>query len=180
MKKKFMIILMLIVVIIMGITLAVYTYATYDETIDAESNCFSIVYTKGQDIGSNENLKKLNIGITYTDGLSTTVKIKTDSSCNNTKGIGVLYLITSEETSDYLIDNNLLNYYVMEGSTNVSSGVVTNKGESIIYENFDITTTEKSITVYIWISGENITEDNLSEVIKTTYKGSISISAESR
>lgn len=88
-------------------------YFTYGETIYAESNCFSIVYTKGQDIGSNENLKKLNIGSTYTDGLSTTVKIKTDSSCNITKGIGVLYLITSEETSDYLIDNNLLNYQVM-------------------------------------------------------------------
>lgn len=180
MKKKIILIIILSILLILGITFAIYTYATYDEVIDAESNCFNIIYTKGVDIGSNENKSKLNIGRTYADGLSTTVKVKVDNSCKITKGMGTIYLYTEDETSDYLIANNLLNYEVLVSNKSVSSGTVTSKGETIIYDNFDVTTSEKSITVYIWLNGETVTEDNLNNVMKATYKGHISARVESR
>lgn len=72
--------------------------------------------------------KKLNIGKTYTDGLSTNVKIKVDNTCNVT-GKGILYLNTTEETSDYLINNNLLNYQVLVGYSKVAEGIVNTKEE---------------------------------------------------
>lgn len=181
-KKKMYIMISGVIVFILlisGITYAAYTWAATGDNIGAEAICFNIDYTKGADIGSNENKEKLNIGKVYTDGLSTTVKMKINSNCNIT-GKGTIYLNTSEETSDYLIDNSMLNYQVLVGTTEVANGVVSQKGSSIIYENFDVTASEKSITVYIWISGENVNDGNLNNVLKAVYKGTVSAKAESR
>lgn len=180
-KRKTLIILgiTLLIIIVLSSTYAVYKWAASNDYINAEAICFDIDYKKGQDIGSNENKEKLNIGSVYTDGLSTTVEMKINSNCDIT-GKGTIYLNTSEETSDYLIDNNILNYEVLVGTTKVSSGVVSNKGQTIIYENFDVTKTNKSITVYIWISGENVNTENVNNVLKAVYKGSISAKVESR
>lgn len=123
--------------------------------------------------------KKLNIGKTYTDGLSTNVKIKVDNTCNVT-GKGILYLNTTEETSDYLINNNLLNYQVLVGYSKVAEGLWIPKRRSIIYDNLDVTTSKKSITVYIWIRVENVTDNNINNVVKTIYSGIISVRVESR
>lgn len=174
--------IILFIILAVGLTYAVYSWATNDienKYIEVNSNCFNIVYTKGANIGSNEKKAELNIGSDYKSGLSTTVKMSIDSTCNIT-GVGTLYLNTSEETSDYLIDNNLLNYQVLVGSSKVADGIVTTKGKSIIYDNFTINSSVKSITVYVWISGENVTQENVDKVVNSIYKGTISSSAESR
>ena len=51
----------------------------------------------------------LSLGSSYKDGLSTTIKIELKPNCA-IGGTGTLYLNTESDTSDYLIDNELLNY----------------------------------------------------------------------
>lgn len=167
----------LFIMLAVGLTYAVYTWTTTDEEnkdLEGSGKCFNIVYTKGANIGSNENLEKIDIGSSYKDGLSTTVKMKIDSSCN-ISGKGTIYLNTTE-VSDILLTNNILNYYVSSGT----KGIVNSRDPIIIYDNFDVTSTEKSITVYLWISGENVDSNNLEEILSSTYKGYITAKVESR
>lgn len=176
-KKKLIGIILgviLLIALVVGITYAVYTFAVNDDIISATSECFDVVYTKGADIGSNENKKTLMIGSDYSKGLSSTIKVKTSSSCTINTGTATLYLTTEDATSDILLTSNVLNYTVLEGSTVLKTGVLTSKGKIPIYENFTVNTTEKSITVYVWISGENITNDNISEILSSSYYGRIS------
>lgn len=175
--------ILLLITLISGGTLAVYTWQTISEDediIEGKSNCFTINYVKGNDIGSNENVEKLTLGSKYTDGLSTTIKIGIAAKCEGITGIGTLYLNTEDDTSDYLIDNKLLNYQVVLGTTKVKSGVINTKNSIPIYEDFTINNTEKSLTVYVWINGANVTEDNLDFVLNSVYKGNITATAESR
>lgn len=167
------------ILLICGITYAIYTWATIDtenKVIEANSTCFNVIYTKGNNIGSNEQLAVLNIGNSYKDGLSTTVKLKMDSNCKTT-GKGTIYLNTTK-ISDIL--QNTLNYEVRYGSSSVAKGTIPGIGTIPIYENFDINTSEKSITVYVWLSGENLDENNIEEILKAEYKGNITASVESR
>ena len=182
-SKIYMIIfsILFVVTIVSGITLAIYTWQTInDDIIEGESTCFDIVYVKGNDIGSNENMEKLVLGNDYLDGLSTTIEMNIDSKCVDISGVGTLYLNTLEETSDYLINNSLLNYQVLVDSSKVSSGVINTKNSIPIYSDFNIDYDVKSITVYVWLNGEKVTNDNLEEVLSSVYKGNITATAESR
>ena len=79
-----------------------------------------------------------------------------------------------------LLENDVLKYQVMEGNTFTASGTIKNTGRIAIYEDFDITTVEKSLTVVVWLDGEPINVDNQEEILSSTYKGSIGLEVESR
>lgn len=132
---------------IVGITYAFLTWRSENISITVSSKCFNILYTKGTDISgaiipSND----------YTGGLSTTIKMNIDSSCD-IKANGKLYLETKSETSNNLFREGLLNYHVVSGNTVVSSGNITEKGEIEI----DLgqltasTSASTSYTLYVWI-----------------------------
>lgn len=183
-KKLFGTILgvVLFVVLIFGVTYAIYTWATTPEDeklVEGNADCFSVVYTKGEDIGSDNSIEEIQIGSTYTDGKSTTIKIKLDSSCKITSGGATLYLNTTE-MSDVLKNNNILNYQVLDGSTSKNSGVISDVGTIPIYENFTVTTSEKNITVYLWINGQYIDNSNVNDILSSIYKGNITAKVESR
>ena len=162
-----------------GITYAVFYWAS-DPTggyVDVTSECFIIDYTKGEDILDG----KLNISYTYKYGLSAAVKAKLSDRCPTIEeGIATIYIDTKDETSDYLITNNLLSYTVFEDGAEVSTGKIANKGLTAVYENASITDTEKEFTVYLWINMKDVTDDNLDGILASTYSGGINMSAEGR
>jgi len=48
-----------------------------------------------------------------------------------------------------------------------------------IYKDIPITTTVKTITVYIWLDGNLVTEQNQNEILSSVYKGHISMDIKS-
>ena len=168
----------LFVILVSGITYAVFGWVSDPNTgyIGGTSECFNISYTKGTDILDGT----LKFGSSYLDGIYTTVSAGLDTNCNIEQGIGTLYLITSTETSDSVL--GLIRYQVLEDGTPVDggSGVITEPGNKAIYTNFNITSDVKEYTVYVWVNISDITDDNLSNIMASSYSGSISMTAESR
>lgn len=176
-KKKILIILGIILgaSLILGTQYAAYRWAyNPSDLIEGPSDCLFIEYQKGNDIGSNENSETLIVTDDYRFGLSSTASIKVKDGCT-ISGNGTLYLTTDDSTSDILLTSGVLNYKVLVDSTSVSSGNITSKGPIIIYDNFTINNTEQKITVYVWISGEFVTYDNIEEITSSLYKGSIGV-----
>ena len=179
--KTFGIILgvILFILLISGITYAAFTWAS-DPTggfVNATSECFRIDYIKGENITDGTLL----FGSSYKDGLSATVKAKLSEDCPTIdKGIATLYVNVKDETSDFLINNNLLRSQVLEDDVEVSSGFITKKGDNEVYTDIEVTDTEKSFTVYIWASRNDITDDNINDIYTSTYNVGIRMSAEGR
>lgn len=188
MKKRQNIILiillvLLIVTILSGVTFAAYTWQTLssqNKEIQGITSCFNVNYVKGDNIGSNENNEILSLGSSYLDGLSTTVKMSLDDSCDIDSGVGIIYLNTDSEIDNYFIDNKLLHYEVLVDSISVNHGIIDTKDSIPIYSNFDVTTDEKKITVYIWLNGELVTNDNWDTIVNLVYRGSITARVDSR
>jgi len=61
-----------------------------------------------------------------------------------------------------------------------ASGTIDSKGQTEIYSNIELTNTEKTFTVYIWISIEDATDSNLNDIMSSTFSASIGMKAESR
>lgn len=181
MKKNIIIIASIIlgITLIIGSTYAVYTWGV-NLKIKGVGNCFDVVYVKGNDIGSNENKKTLMLGSSYTDGLSTTVEVKVKDNCNTIKGKGYLYLNTDSTTSSDLLTSGALKYQVIDGNNISSSGTITTTGKLKILDGFDITRNDKALIIYVWIDGEYVTNDNYTNIIASTYSGSVSMEVESR
>lgn len=183
MKKKNIILLLLIggiIIFLLGITYAYYTFSINLNT-DLTSECFDIIYVKGQDIGSNENSRTLYMSDNFRRGLSSTMNIKVNENCGiASSGKGYLYLNTDSSTSDGLIQSGALCYTILEGLAIIKSGEITGKDKLLIYGDFDITTSDREITVYVWIDANKVTNSNANQIINSNYKGYISARAESR
>ena len=181
MKKKILysvLIVLLIIIVSVGITYAWLSWSG-SVNISGTSECFDVNYVKGQDIGSEESPAKLSLASSYTEGLSTVVKVNLNDTCTILNGTGTLYLNTDSITSNILLTSNVLKYQVLDGTTEITNGVITSTGTLAIYDNIPITNEEKSITVYIWIDGNLVTNDNVNNVLSSIYKGNISMSVES-
>lgn len=181
MKKKILysiLIVLLIIIVSVGITYAWLSWSG-SVNISGTSECFDVNYVKGQDIGSEESPAKLSLASSYTEGLSTVVKVNLNDTCTILNGTGTLYLNTDSITSNILLTSNVLKYQVLDDTTEITNGVITSTGTLAIYDNIPITNEEKSITVYIWIDGNLVTNDNVNDVLSSIYKGNISMSVES-
>lgn len=181
MKKKILysiLIVLLIIIVSVGITYAWLSWSG-SVNISGTSECFDVNYVKGQDIGSEESPAKLSLASSYTEGLSTVVKVNLNDTCTILNGTGTLYLNTDSITSNILLTSNVLKYQVLDGTTEITNGIITSTGTLAIYDNIPITNEEKSITVYIWIDGNLVTNDNVNDVLSSIYKGNISMSVES-
>ena len=182
MKKKVIysiIIVSVIIILSVAVTYAVYTFSGV-VNISGTSECFDVNYVKGQDIGSDSNPANFVLASTYTEGLSSVIKVNLKDTCTITNGTGTLYLNTDTSvTSSTLLSGKLLKYQVLDGTTPVGSGVVSSAENIEIYKDIPITTTVKTITVYIWLDGNLVTEQNQNEILSSVYKGNISMSIES-
>jgi len=182
MKKKVIysiIIVSVIIILSVAVTYAVYTFSG-SVNISGTSECFDVNYVKGQDIGSDSNPANFVLASTYTEGLSSVIKVNLKDTCTITNGTGTLYLNTDTSvTSSTLLSGKLLKYQVLDGTTSVGSGIVSSAESIEIYKDIPITTTVKTITVYIWLDGNLVTEQNQNEILSSVYKGHISMDIES-
>ena len=176
-KKLLMVIAFILigVISITGITYAIYTWAM-SEQISGTTECFDINYIKGQDI-SGRTLQPSN---DYTGGIAASVIVSTDSTCSITNGVGTLYLTTDESTSDILLTSGVLKYQIVENSlTLLESGTISNTGEMLIGENIEVISSPKQLSIFVWLDGSLINDDNVEEILASSYSGSISMSVES-
>ena len=182
MKKKVIysiIIVSVIIILSVAVTYAVYTFSGV-VNISGTSECFEVNYVKGQDIGSDSNPANFALASTYTEGLSLVIKVNLKDTCTITNGTGTLYLNTDTGvTSSTLLSGKLLKYQVLDGITPVGNGIVSSAENIEIYKDIPITTTVKTITVYIWLDGNLVTEQNQNEILSSVYKGHISMDIKS-
>ncbi len=182
MKKKVIysiIIVSVIIILSVAVTYAVYTFSG-SVNISGTSECFEVNYVKGQDIGSDSNPANFVLASTYTEGLSSVIKVNLKDTCTITNGTGTLYLNTDTSvTSSTLLSGKLLKYQVLDGTTPVGNGIVSSAESIEIYRDIPITTTVKTITVYIWLDGNLVTEQNQNEILSSVYKGHISMDIKS-
>jgi len=182
MKKKVIysiIIVSVIIILSVAVTYAVYTFSG-SVNISGTSECFDVNYVKGQDIGSDSNPANFVLASTYTEELSSVIKVNLKDTCTITNGTGTLYLNTDTSvTSSTLLSGKLLKYQVLDGTTSVGSGIVSSAESIEIYKDIPITTTVKTITVYIWLDGNLVTEQNQNEILSSVYKGHISMDIKS-
>ena len=168
MKKKVIysiIIVSVIIILSVAVTYAVYTFSG-SVNISGTSECFDVNYVKGQDIGSDSNPANFVLASTYTEGLSSVIKVNLKDTCTSV-------------TSSTLLSGKLLKYQVLDGTTSVGSGIVSSAESIEIYKDIPITTTVKTITVYIWLDGNLVTEQNQNEILSSVYKGHISMDIKS-
>ena len=141
MNKKLLyslLIVLLIVVVSVSITYAWLSWSGV-VNISGTSECFDVNYVKGQDIGSDNNSANFSLASTYTEGLSSVIKV------------------------------NLKDTYTISNVT----------GNLPIYNNIEINNEVKQLTVYIWIDGSLVNNDNSNDILSSVYKGNISMSIES-
>ena len=181
MKKKVIysiIIVSVIIILSVAVTYAVYTFSGV-VNISGTSECFDVNYVKGQDIGSDSNPANFSLASTYTEGLSSVIKVNLKDTCTISNGTGTLYLNTDSTTSNILLTSNVLKYQVLEGTNEVANGIVNSTGNLPIYNNIEINNEVKQLTVYIWIDGSLVNNDNSNDILSSVYKRNISMSIES-
>lgn len=141
-----------IILILILVILVTYKYLDYNYM---NNICTTVEYENGSDIikGTLSNKNKLSLKL----------KVKLKDNCET--NIGTIYL----NTKDILLEE--IYYQVLEGTTEVSKGIIKNIGSTPIYKDFTITNEEKEYTVYLWLNKEDISID---------YTGSISLTMEGR
>ena len=144
-KKRYLTIGIIVTIIMLGlgITLAVTDW-TKLFVISGTSGCFTINYTKGQDVTSG-----IEVGTSYSDkGVSSDIVMYKDPTCK-VDALGTLY-ITTNDTSSIDFTTGALKYSVVVNDTEVSSGSVKGIENQVIYR-FYLNDTSTTYKVYLWL-----------------------------
>ena len=171
-KKRYLLIGIIVTIIMLGlgITLAVTDW-TKLFVISGTSGCFTINYTKGQDVTGS-----IEAGTSYQDkGVSTDIVMYKDPNCK-VDALGTLYL-TTNDTSTIDFTSKALKYSVVVNNTEVASGSVKGIANQVIYR-FYLNNTETTYKVYLWLDSSLYIEkqdDNYSgfvhaEAVQVTEK----------
>ena len=179
-KKLLYSILTVLLIAIVSVSVT-YAWLSWSSSVNigGTSECFDVNYVKGQDIGSDSNPANFSLASTYTEGLSSVIKVNLKDTCTISNGTGTLYLNTDTTTSSILLTSGVLKYQVLEGATEVANGIVSSTGNLPIYNNIEINNEVKQLTVYIWIDGSLVNDSNSSDILSSIYKGNITMSIES-
>ena len=179
-KKLLYSILTVLLIAIVSVSVT-YAWLSWSSSVNigGTSECFDVNYVKGQDIGSDSNPANFSLASTYTEGLSSVIKVNLKDTCTISNGTGTLYLNTDTTTSSILLTSGVLKYQVLEGTNEVANGIVSSTGNLPIYNNIEINNDVKQLTVYIWIDGSLVNDSNSSDILSSIYKGNITMSIES-
>ena len=179
-KKLLYSILTVLLIAIVSVSVT-YAWLSWSSSVNigGTSECFDVNYVKGQDIGSDSNPANFSLASTYTEGLSSVIKVNLKDTCTISNGTGTLYLNTDTTTSSILLTSGVLKYQVLEGTNEVANGIVSSTGNLPIYNNIEINNEVKQLTVYRWIDGSLVNDSNSSDILSSVYKGNITMSIES-
>ena len=144
-KKLIVLGVLALILIISGITYAILTWTSSKINIGLTSNCFTIDYTKGNDI-ANASIKALNESdlisdnkFTIKEGIALTyANIGIKSTCT-IKGYGSLYLNVTTLSSAFSTGNSkgALKYAVLDNTSTTSTVTVA----SLLNQKFNIVST---------------------------------------
>ena len=177
-KSKLILLIVGISLVIAGITYAAYTFAINFGNVKGSMECFIINYDKGTDIGSDSNSKTLMMSEDYTGGLFASVIVGVDKNCT-IDGMGTLYLNTDESTSSVLLTSGALKYQVIvNGIVSSSKGTITNTGKTAICSDIPVSSGTQ-VSVAVWLDSSMVNENNMTAILSSNYKGSISMKVES-
>ena len=139
-QYKLLVVIRRLLIIIVSVSIT-YAWLSWSGVVNISgtSECFDVNYVKGQDIGSNSNPANFSLASTYTEGLSSVIKVNLKDTCTISNGTGNLP----------------------------------------IYNNIEINNEVKQLTVYIWIDGSLVNNDNSNDILSSVYKENISMSIES-
>ena len=179
-KKLLYSILTVLLIAIVSVSVT-YAWLSWSSSVNigGTSECFDVNYVKGQDIGSDSNPANFSLASTYTEGLSSVIKVNLKDTCTISNGTGTLYLNTDTTTSSILLTSGVLKYQVLEGTNEVANGTVNSTGNLAIYKDIAITSTVKELTVYVWLDGSLVNDSNSNDILSSIYKGNITMSIES-
>lgn len=161
----------MLVLVVARVTYALFEANANRENAVSGDTCFSIKYTKGQNISG-----ELEMGASYTTGKSTDIVIGLDNSssnanrCSNIIGKGTIYLTTTSSNLDYTKTNIPLRYSVVVGSTVKATGAINGTENQVLYGNFDVTATSVTYKVYIWYDRS---KDDINDFSDITFAGYI-------
>ena len=178
-KTKLIVLILFLILIITGVTYSWFTWVMPTFKISGTSECLDVKYTKGQDIGSDSNVKELLTSSDYKGGLSTSLTVAIGNKCTINTGTGTIVLNTDSATSSDLLNSGALKYQVMSGTTKLGDGTISSIGKMDAVSGIALTQTPKSITVYVWIDINSLNEKELTALQNVIYKGSISMKVES-
>ena len=141
-KKLIVLGVLALILIISGITYAILTWTSSRVNIGLTSNCFTIDYTKGQDI-TNQSIKLINEKdlisegkFTIKDGIALTyANIGIKSTCT-IEGYGILKLNVTSLSDAFTTGNSKgsLKYAVLKNTSTTSTITVT----SLLNQSFDL------------------------------------------
>lgn len=144
---KLSIIISLIVVISLSATYA-YLEIRGENTASGQGGCFEVNYT-----GQTINNSSLQSTTDYTQGAASNIVLSKNENCEiYTKAS--IYLHTNSGETNAPLSNGAMKYKIMQGTTEVATGVisaVTETTEDQLLATVDLTTTDTTYTVYLWI-----------------------------
>ena len=169
-------------VLLLTIMIAGSTYAYLSATISSEQNAIrtqsnelNVVYTGGSTIAGN-----LNLSVDKSGGLNTSVNIRLDTK--SVKAKGNLY-INIDEISQHLSVNGFNwevygvsnNELVYEDTGTFEECRATNgikkceQGDRLyIVNDYQLTTTNTTFTVYVWLDGNKVGNEVIGQVFRGT------------
>ena len=138
-----------------------------DNSVTGKGYCNSVVYE-----GTNINASNLVSTTNYLNGLKTDVKLYYENDeCSIYSSVNI-YLHTNNETTSPITSVHAFKYKVFNGSTKVSEGVITSKGDVQI-ATVPLTRTSTTYSVYLYIDS-NVSKGYFDN---KTYSGYICASA---
>jgi len=145
-KEKYLMLIPVIALILIAIG-ATYAFfqasASNSDTITGSGECYTVNYTKGNDISG-----EIEPVADYTSGKSTDIIMYSDPNCASMTG--TLY-ITTNNTSTMDFTDKALRYTVVVDGNVVSEGAVNGTTNQVIYSGFTLNTTSTTYTVYVWL-----------------------------
>ena len=117
----------LLITLVAGATYAWFAWQSSNVNISGTSGCFDINYDKGQNIGSVDNPFALRTSCSYEGGVSNSVTVSMDSTCN-TSGIASInigtnsFILYDGITDAFTAGSNILAYQVVKVTTETVDG----------------------------------------------------------
>lgn len=155
MKKenfKLSAIISLFVILSLSATYAYVEYTSSNNEATGNGGCFEVNYS-GQEI-NNSSLKSTS---DYTEGASTDITLSKNANCQIYTQASI-YIYTNSTTTAPISTYQALKYKIVkvnsDGSTTDlegGTGTITTTGDTLIAENIELTTTDTTYTIYLWI-----------------------------
>ena len=132
-------------IVITGSTYAFMSISDMNnEVANGDGGCFEVSYT-GQTLNAGTIISTTN----YQESAHTTVTLSKDSSCKIYTEANI-YLHTNNTTTAPVDTIHAMKYIILNGTTQISEGLITSKGDFII-ATVPLTDTQKTYTIYLWI-----------------------------